>query len=317
MNFCLGLGLFIWRARGAVAVSLWPAAIAGIVMEVPSDLEGLSTEELNLMAASVRRQIAALEQRMIRDDNIARRKRKKVSTDSRQHPFFRMWSAEKRRAKKENAVVVGNKANAECTKGQNKDAANLSVQSSNPMKRTWHPPPYCVPIPANVNSFDFEKLALAQKRVNGRLFDAIVANPPGELDGALVRVIPFHTLQDSGFIFVSTVTGKRSVALHWFKEWGYELIDEFALVRNSDFHNHSQGKYNYLVGWKGTDKKCPITQSKLQEHQNIYELIEDLVPDGTYLEVFAQRENLRDYWVSIGVKFNIFTASISIPFLLL
>jgi mRNA (2'-O-methyladenosine-N6-)-methyltransferase len=37
-----------------------------------------------------------------------------------------------------------------------------------------------------------------------------------------------------------------------------------------------------------------------QKPEEIYELIEQLVPNGKYLEIFARRNNLRNYWVSIG-----------------
>ena len=37
-----------------------------------------------------------------------------------------------------------------------------------------------------------------------------------------------------------------------------------------------------------------------QKPTEIYEMIEKLVPNGRYLEVFARKNNLRDYWVSVG-----------------
>ena len=37
-----------------------------------------------------------------------------------------------------------------------------------------------------------------------------------------------------------------------------------------------------------------------QKPTEIYELIEQLVPNGKYLEIFARKNNLRDYWVSVG-----------------
>jgi len=37
-----------------------------------------------------------------------------------------------------------------------------------------------------------------------------------------------------------------------------------------------------------------------QKPEEIYEMIEELVPEGRYLELFARRNNLRNYWVSIG-----------------
>jgi mRNA (2'-O-methyladenosine-N6-)-methyltransferase len=37
-----------------------------------------------------------------------------------------------------------------------------------------------------------------------------------------------------------------------------------------------------------------------QKPEEIYEYIERLVPNGYYLEIFGRRNNLRDYWVTIG-----------------
>ena len=37
-----------------------------------------------------------------------------------------------------------------------------------------------------------------------------------------------------------------------------------------------------------------------QKPEEIYEIIERLCPKGCYLEIFGRRNNLRDYWVTIG-----------------
>jgi mRNA (2'-O-methyladenosine-N6-)-methyltransferase len=37
-----------------------------------------------------------------------------------------------------------------------------------------------------------------------------------------------------------------------------------------------------------------------QKPEELYEYIETLVPNGKYMEIFARRNNLRNYWVSIG-----------------
>jgi mRNA m6A methyltransferase catalytic subunit len=37
-----------------------------------------------------------------------------------------------------------------------------------------------------------------------------------------------------------------------------------------------------------------------QKPEEIYEYIERLIPNGHYLEIFGRRNNLRDYWVTIG-----------------
>ena len=37
-----------------------------------------------------------------------------------------------------------------------------------------------------------------------------------------------------------------------------------------------------------------------QKPERIYEMIEELVPHGRYLEIFGRKNNLRDGWVTIG-----------------
>jgi len=39
-------------------------------------------------------------------------------------------------------------------------------------------------------------------------------------------------------------------------------------------------------------------QSQKPEEQ--YSIFEELVPNGYYLEIFGRRNNLRNYWVTIG-----------------
>jgi mRNA (2'-O-methyladenosine-N6-)-methyltransferase len=37
-----------------------------------------------------------------------------------------------------------------------------------------------------------------------------------------------------------------------------------------------------------------------QKPEEMYDIIEGLVPNGYYLEIFGRRNNLRNYWVTIG-----------------
>jgi mRNA (2'-O-methyladenosine-N6-)-methyltransferase len=51
-------------------------------------------------------------------------------------------------------------------------------------------------------------------------------------------------------------------------------------------------------GW--LDRWFSERRGQSQKPDEIYELIEALVPNGKYLEIFARKNNLRDYWVSVG-----------------
>ncbi|KAF6255581.1 hypothetical protein COO60DRAFT_199906 [Scenedesmus sp. NREL 46B-D3] len=50
----------------------------------------------------------------------------------------------------------------------------------------------------------------------------------------------------------------------------------------------------------GSDVIFSERRGQSQKPEEIYHLIEALVPGGRYLEIFARKNNLRNYWVSIG-----------------
>ncbi|DBA87509.1 TPA: hypothetical protein ACH3X1_004538 [Trebouxia sp. C0004] len=66
-----------------------------------------------------------------------------------------------------------------------------------------------------------------------------------------------------------------------------------------------------LVGKKGSDppgtKRCVGSdiiyserRGQSQKPEEIYQLIEELVPNGKYLEIFGRKNNLHNYWVTVG-----------------
>jgi len=70
-------------------------------------------------------------------------------------------------------------------------------------------------------------------------------------------------------------------------------------------------KETCLVGKKGDVRDADLVlsdviiaprRSQSEKPPELYELIERLVPDGKYLEIFARRHNLRNHWVSIGLE---------------
>ena len=53
-------------------------------------------------------------------------------------------------------------------------------------------------------------------------------------------------------------------------------------------------------GGIGSDVIFAERRGQSQKPEEIYELIERLVPNGRYLEIFGRKNNLRDFWVTIG-----------------
>ena len=54
------------------------------------------------------------------------------------------------------------------------------------------------------------------------------------------------------------------------------------------------------VRMAGSDVIFSQRRGQSQKPTEVYELIERLVPGGSYLEIFGRRNNLRDYWVTVG-----------------
>lgn len=134
-------------------------------------------------------------------------------------------------------------------------------------------------------------------------------------------------IQEHGFLFIWVINAKYSFAFELFKKWGYEFIDEVSWVKRTvnrrlaKSHGYylQHAKETCLVGVKkrrnqrGEEEELEFNKdTKLgdvifserrgqsQKPEEIYKLIEQLVPNGKYCEVFARKNNLHNYWVSIG-----------------
>ncbi len=101
---------------------------------------------------------------------------------------------------------------------------------------------------------------------------------------------------------------------------GYELVDEIVWVkltvnrRLAKSHGFylQHAKEVCLVARKGASDPEGTKRSvasdiifaerrgQSQKPEEIYEIIEELVPSGRYLEIFGRKNNLRDYWVTVG-----------------
>lgn len=195
----------------------------------------------------------------------------------------------------------------------------------------WQVPEQCIPIHTNVTLFDWKKLYQVEQ------FDVIMMDPPwqlathnptrgvalgySQLTDRHITSLPINQLQrDGGFLFVWVINAKYKFTLDLFKEWGYEMVDEIVWVkltvnrRLAKSHGFylQHAKEVCLVARKGSrDPEGTRTsvasdiifserRGQSQKPEEIYEIIEDLVPNGKYLEIFGRKNNLRDYWVTVG-----------------
>lgn len=102
------------------------------------------------------------------------------------------------------------------------------------------------------------------------------------------------------------------------KKWNYKVVDSLAWVKSTVNCKIAKGHGFYLqhaketciIGVKGhpvsfqggveSDLIFSQRRGQSQKPSETYELVEKLVPNGFYLEIFGRRNNLRDNWVTIG-----------------
>ncbi|TPX57384.1 hypothetical protein PhCBS80983_g03863 [Powellomyces hirtus] len=209
-------------------------------------------------------------------------------------------------------------------KAGEEDSGDEDMDYSNFDAPTW-----CVPIKTNVMTFEWDTLAAASQ------FDVILMDPPWQLAShaptrgvaiayqqlpdALIEELPIATLQQNGFIFIWVINNKYVKAFELMQKWGYEYVDDITWVKQTVNRRMAKGHGYYLqhaketclVGRKGKDPPgCQHgvasdvifsqRRGQSQKPEELYEMIEKLVPNGKYLEIFGRKNNLRDFWVTIG-----------------
>lgn len=193
----------------------------------------------------------------------------------------------------------------------------------------WQVPPHCIPIHTDVVRYDWTALSRACQ------FDVIMMDPPWQLATANptrgvalgysqltdkdIQNLPIPKLQRNGFLFIWVINAKYQFTLDLFEQWGYTLVDEIVWVKMTVNRRLAKSHGFYLqhakevclVGKRGDDipgmkkgVKSDIIyaerRGQSQKPEEIYELIEDLVPNGKYLEIFGRKNNLKNFWVTVG-----------------
>lgn len=131
------------------------------------------------------------------------------------------------------------------------------------------------------------------------------------------------------------INAKYAFTVQQMKKWGYQVADEIVWIKKTNKGNIAKGHGFYLQHAKetcivGVKVACIVSQQnkhlikfngnvgrdlifserrgQSQKPNEIYEIIEEMVPQGRhsmsfsgfYLEIFGRRNNLRDRWVTIG-----------------
>ena len=199
----------------------------------------------------------------------------------------------------------------------------------------WKPPPLSIPLCTDVRHLPVLRLKDQMLKTRGQLFDVIMMDPPWQLATANptrgvaigyqqladfhIKELPVRELQTDGFIFIWVINAKFRFALSLLEYWGYELVDEIVWIKQTVNRRMAKShgfylqhaKETCLVGRKGKHPKnmvggiasdviYSIRRGQSQKPEEIYKYIEQLVPNGHYLEIFGRRNNLHDYWVTVG-----------------
>jgi len=200
----------------------------------------------------------------------------------------------------------------------------------------WRAPPLSIPVRADVLNFDWPKFQASQMKHGGRMFDVIVTDPPWTLatekstrgvalnydqitDQKLINAVPWYDLlNDNGLIFMWVINAKMVYALGLLKDLGFKILENMSWLKMSQNRLFARGHGFYLqhakedciVATKGdvtdfnweqyvtamaAEKRC-----QSQKPAQFYDMVEAIVPNGYYCEVFARRNNLRNGWVSLG-----------------
>lgn len=202
-----------------------------------------------------------------------------------------------------------------------------TIEDVNPVE--WQVPPQCIPIHTNVTTYDWTHLISATQ------FDVVMMDPPWQLATANptrgvalgysqltdkdIHNLPIPKLQKDGLLFIWVINAKYQFTLDLFERWGYDLVDEVVWVKMTVNRRMAKSHGFYLQhakevclvarkgrgppglkGGVGSDIIYSERRGQSQKPEEIYHLIEQLVPDGRYLEIFGRKNNLRNYWVTVG-----------------
>ena len=144
-----------------------------------------------------------------------------------------------------------------------------------------------------------------------------------QIPDKLLKTIQFGKVVESGFCFMWVVNNKLQTAMEWMYQERFRIVEIIVWMKQTANQKLAKTMGHFLqhsseiclVGLKGTapqqthyqrtnnviveEVTAPSTKPK-----RVYEIIEKLVPNGKYIELFARLHNLRNKWVSVGDQLN-------------
>lgn len=140
------------------------------------------------------------------------------------------------------------------------------------------------------------------------------------MSNAEIMNIQVETLSKKGFCFLWILNSQMNVGYECLNKWGYEVVDQLTWIKTKNKKIHiSHGFYFLhssevcLVGYKCPPNEYIEFKSKVsnnlivaeirkksQKPDQIYTLIDLLLPGSKKIELFARNNNLKHGWLSLG-----------------
>ena len=127
-------------------------------------------------------------------------------------------------------------------------------------------------------------------------------------------------LSNRGFCFLWILNSQMNVGYECLNKWGYDVVDQITWIKTKNNKIHTSHGYYFLhssetclVGYKcspgsSVDFISKVTnniifadvQKKSQKPEQIYTIIDLMMPGAKKMELFARNNNLRHGWFSLG-----------------
>lgn len=124
-------------------------------------------------------------------------------------------------------------------------------------------------------------------------------------------------LSNKGLLFLWVINCKFEFGFDLLEHWGYEFFDCIHWVKIAKNGNQHASNGHYLrhakemclIGNKRNFKfekkyfRSAILAERGAQSEKptlLYTMIEKMVPNGRYIELFGRKNNLRDKWITLG-----------------
>ena len=144
-----------------------------------------------------------------------------------------------------------------------------------------------------------------------------------------VMDIPIEKLSRRGFCFLWVLAGTMDFGYECLNKWGYECIDRLVWVKTTKGGRKAKVSHGFyflhstetcLVGFKcppgekvdyhpliSNDLLIADVRKKSQKPDQLYTIIDLMMPGAKKIEIFARNNNLREGWLSLGNQIVTFT----------